>query len=255
MSMKHLGPSFDIHTGGVDLIFPHHEDEIAQSEGRDRQAVRPDVAPLRPSPGERTKMAKSTGNIARVRGPARRGRSRHGAPLRADLRPLPRREQLEATSRLAAAAALSTDSTRSSPRSRVRRGGPDDATCEVLARATRVRRGARRRPEHLAALAARLRPRPGPEPADRCAVALHGRRRAALATLRSFDEVLAVLPDPADELDDGRAGCSTSVPPRGRAGTGRPPIASATSWRRSGSPSRTRATASAGGGSWRRARG
>ena len=31
MSMTHLGPSFDIHTGGVDLIFPHHEDEIAQS--------------------------------------------------------------------------------------------------------------------------------------------------------------------------------------------------------------------------------
>jgi cysteinyl-tRNA synthetase len=32
MSMKHLGESFDIHTGGIDLIFPHHEDEIAQSE-------------------------------------------------------------------------------------------------------------------------------------------------------------------------------------------------------------------------------
>jgi cysteinyl-tRNA synthetase len=32
MSMKYLGQSFDIHTGGVDLIFPHHEDEIAQSE-------------------------------------------------------------------------------------------------------------------------------------------------------------------------------------------------------------------------------
>ena len=32
MSMKYLGPSFDIHTGGVDNIFPHHEDEIAQSE-------------------------------------------------------------------------------------------------------------------------------------------------------------------------------------------------------------------------------
>jgi cysteinyl-tRNA synthetase len=32
MSMRHLGPSFDIHTGGIDLIFPHHEDEIAQSE-------------------------------------------------------------------------------------------------------------------------------------------------------------------------------------------------------------------------------
>jgi cysteinyl-tRNA synthetase len=33
MSMKALGESFDIHSGGVDLIFPHHENEIAQSEG------------------------------------------------------------------------------------------------------------------------------------------------------------------------------------------------------------------------------
>ena len=33
MSMKELGHTFDIHTGGEDLIFPHHEDEIAQSEG------------------------------------------------------------------------------------------------------------------------------------------------------------------------------------------------------------------------------
>ena len=32
MSMKYLGESFDIHTGGVDLLFPHHENEIAQSE-------------------------------------------------------------------------------------------------------------------------------------------------------------------------------------------------------------------------------
>lgn len=33
MSMKYLGYNFDIHTGGIDLIFPHHENEIAQSEG------------------------------------------------------------------------------------------------------------------------------------------------------------------------------------------------------------------------------
>jgi len=32
MSMKYLGPHFDLHTGGVDNMFPHHEDEIAQSE-------------------------------------------------------------------------------------------------------------------------------------------------------------------------------------------------------------------------------
>lgn len=33
MAMANLGTTFDIHTGGVDLIFPHHENEIAQSEG------------------------------------------------------------------------------------------------------------------------------------------------------------------------------------------------------------------------------
>lgn len=33
MSQKYLGNQFDIHTGGVDLLFPHHENEIAQSEG------------------------------------------------------------------------------------------------------------------------------------------------------------------------------------------------------------------------------
>jgi len=38
MSMKILGPSFDLHLGGEDLVFPHHEDEIAQSEGAGMQS-------------------------------------------------------------------------------------------------------------------------------------------------------------------------------------------------------------------------
>jgi cysteinyl-tRNA synthetase len=66
MSMRHLGPSFDIHTGGVDLVFPHHEDEIAQSEaatGLPFVRTWLHCAHLRMG-GE--KMAKSTGNIARV---------------------------------------------------------------------------------------------------------------------------------------------------------------------------------------------
>jgi cysteinyl-tRNA synthetase len=33
MSMKYLGETFDLHVGGIDLVFPHHENEIAQSEG------------------------------------------------------------------------------------------------------------------------------------------------------------------------------------------------------------------------------
>jgi cysteinyl-tRNA synthetase len=66
MSMAYLGPSFDIHTGGVDLIFPHHEDEIAQSEAATGQ---PFVGTWLHCDHLRlggTKMAKSTGNISRV---------------------------------------------------------------------------------------------------------------------------------------------------------------------------------------------
>lgn len=68
MSMKYLGPDFDIHGGGQDLIFPHHENERAQAEAY--------------SPGERfvkywmhsgmlnidkEKMSKSLGNIKSLR--------------------------------------------------------------------------------------------------------------------------------------------------------------------------------------------
>lgn len=77
MSMKLLGPCFDLHLGGEDLMFPHHEDEIAQSEG----------AGLQP-PGERfvkywvhgahllvdgKKMSKSLGNFFTLRDLLARG--------------------------------------------------------------------------------------------------------------------------------------------------------------------------------------
>jgi cysteinyl-tRNA synthetase len=66
MSMRYLGESFDIHTGGVDLVFPHHEDEIAQSEaatGKPFVRTWLHCAHLQMSG---RKMAKSDGNIARV---------------------------------------------------------------------------------------------------------------------------------------------------------------------------------------------
>ena len=66
MSMKHLGPSFDIHTGAVDLIFPHHEDELAQSEaatGLPFVRTWLHCAHLKMAGA---KMARSVGNIERV---------------------------------------------------------------------------------------------------------------------------------------------------------------------------------------------
>ncbi len=66
MSMKYLGDRFDIHTGGNDLRFPHHEDEIAQSEG----AVGHQVVSIWVHGGHLRlagqKIAKSTGNVVRV---------------------------------------------------------------------------------------------------------------------------------------------------------------------------------------------
>jgi cysteinyl-tRNA synthetase len=66
MSMKQLGPSFDIHTGGIDLIFPHHEDEIAQSEAATGQPFVRTWLHCAHLQTAGAKMAKSTGNIARV---------------------------------------------------------------------------------------------------------------------------------------------------------------------------------------------
>jgi cysteinyl-tRNA synthetase len=65
MSMTHLGTSFDIHTGGIDLIFPHHEDEIAQSEAATGEPFVQTWLHCAHLQLSGTKMAKSTGNIAR----------------------------------------------------------------------------------------------------------------------------------------------------------------------------------------------
>jgi cysteinyl-tRNA synthetase len=62
MSMKYLGPRFDIHTGGVDNIFPHHEDEIAQSEGFTDQPLVGTWVHAQHLLADGLKMAKSTGN-------------------------------------------------------------------------------------------------------------------------------------------------------------------------------------------------
>ena len=71
MSMKLLGPSFDLHLGGEDLMFPHHEDEIAQSEGA---GVQPEGRPFvkywlhgAHLLVEGKKMSKSLGNFFTLR--------------------------------------------------------------------------------------------------------------------------------------------------------------------------------------------
>jgi cysteinyl-tRNA synthetase len=66
MAEKHLGPVFEIHGGGLDLVFPHHENEIAQSRGAGREFARLWMHNgLLRFGGE--KMSKSLGNVITLR--------------------------------------------------------------------------------------------------------------------------------------------------------------------------------------------
>ena len=72
MSTKILGDTFDIHGGGPDLVFPHHENEIAQSEGATGKTfakVWMHSGPLRvrDKDGHEEKMSKSLGNFWTIR--------------------------------------------------------------------------------------------------------------------------------------------------------------------------------------------
>ncbi|HYU45198.1 MAG TPA: cysteine--tRNA ligase [Terriglobales bacterium] len=67
MSMEQLGPSFDLHAGGEDLIFPHHENEIAQSEALSGKPLARYWFHARFLLVEGQKMSKSLGNFFTIR--------------------------------------------------------------------------------------------------------------------------------------------------------------------------------------------
>lgn len=66
MAMKYLGETLDIHCGGIDLIFPHHEDEIAQSEGATGKMFSRFWCHGEFLLTDGSKMAKRLGNVATV---------------------------------------------------------------------------------------------------------------------------------------------------------------------------------------------
>ncbi|TRZ64022.1 MAG: cysteine--tRNA ligase, partial [Spirochaetia bacterium] len=73
MSMKYLGKTFDIHAGGVDLIFPHHENEIAQSEAATGKKFSRFWIHGEHLLVDGEKMSKSLGNIFTLRDLEKRG--------------------------------------------------------------------------------------------------------------------------------------------------------------------------------------
>jgi cysteinyl-tRNA synthetase len=73
MSMKYLGTPIDIHAGGVDLIFPHHENEIAQSEGATGEPFVRRWLHCQHLLVDNQKMSKSLGNFYTLRELLERG--------------------------------------------------------------------------------------------------------------------------------------------------------------------------------------
>ena len=67
MAMQYLGESFDLHAGGEDLMFPHHENEIAQSESATAQTFARHWMHVRFLLVEGRKMSKSEGNFYTLR--------------------------------------------------------------------------------------------------------------------------------------------------------------------------------------------
>ena len=95
MAMKYLGASFDIHTGGVDLVFPHHENEIAQAEGASGKSFVRFWLHAEHLLVDGQKMSKSLGNFYTLRDLLERGFSPEA--IRYLLASVPYRKQLNFT--------------------------------------------------------------------------------------------------------------------------------------------------------------
>ncbi len=95
MAMKYLGETLDIHTGGIDLAFPHHENEIAQSEGATGKPFARYWLHAEHLLVEGEKMSKSLGNFFTMRDLY--GRGYKPSALRYALASVPYRRQLNFT--------------------------------------------------------------------------------------------------------------------------------------------------------------
>ncbi len=107
MAMKYLGETIDIHTGGVDLVFPHHENEIAQSEALTGKPFARFWLHAEHLMVEGQKMSKSLGNFFTLRDILDRGYSPEA--IRYLLTTTPYRKQLNFTFDGLKAAATSID--------------------------------------------------------------------------------------------------------------------------------------------------
>jgi cysteinyl-tRNA synthetase len=138
MAMKYLGESFDIHTGGVDLVFPHHENEIAQSEGASGKPFARFWLHAEHLLVDNQKMSKSVGNFYTLRDLLDKGYS--AAAIRYLLASVPYRKQLNFTFDGLKAAQTSIERLRNFQRRLEESGLPEGANAAITALAATARK-------------------------------------------------------------------------------------------------------------------
>ena len=170
MAIAYLGETLDIHTGGVDLQFPHHENEIAQSESATGKPFVRFWVHAEHLLVDGQKMAKSAGNFFTLRDLIEKGHPPEA--VRYLLVSTPHRRQLNFTLEGLRGAATAIERLRNFER-RVKDGGfsrtGQRRGDRGLAEGARpVHRGFRRRPEYGRRPRGRVRIHPGLEFGDRC---------------------------------------------------------------------------------------
>ena len=150
MAMKFLGETLDLHAGGEDLMFPHHENEIAQSESATGKTFARHWMHVRFLLVEGRKMSKSEGNFFTLRDLLLRGY--RASAIRFLLLSVPYRHQLNFTFDGLAESASAVERLRTF-RQRVQHGPwPEGENAELLAQSQRSRARlhsrARQRPQH-----------------------------------------------------------------------------------------------------------
>ncbi len=201
MAMEYLGENFDLHGGGEDLMFPHHENEIAQSESATHSTFARHWFHVRFLLVEGRKMSKSEGNFFTLRDLLLRGYK--AAAIRMLLISVPYRQQLNFTFEGLAAETIAVERLRTF-RDRIAktkwaaRPAADGAgAVDELARETRAK--------FRAALADDLNTAEARAAIFEMVRAVNARadagqffvsdQAAVLEALREFDEVFAVLED------------------------------------------------------------
>ena len=218
MAMKYLGETLDIHSGGVDLTFPHHENEIAQSEAATGKPFSRYWLHAEHLLVDQAKMSKSMGNFATLRELFAHGHK--PSSVRFLLASVPYRRQLNFTPESLQGAASSVERLRTFA-ARIRSGKFPEGTSNVIAE-----RVAKSREDFDSGLADDLNTaqalaaifdlvRDVNTAMDRGEFR-HGDVASVLAALEAFDAIFAVLRD--DDAEKLRAlGLASDSPSLGDA--------------------------------------